>query len=98
MSDFGNYGGGSMEAKKQQVMDQVRGELALANAQELVNKINEKCFARCVLKPGGKLDNSEQTCVANCMDRYMEAWNIVSRTYIGRVQREAQNMGGGGGL
>jgi import inner membrane translocase subunit TIM13 len=28
------------------------------------------------------------------MDRYMEAWNIVSRTYINRVQRESQNAGG----
>jgi hypothetical protein len=23
------------------------------------------------------------------MDRYMEAWNIVSRAYISRVQRES---------
>ncbi|KAF9016630.1 hypothetical protein BGZ52_005709, partial [Haplosporangium bisporale] len=60
MSDYGNYGGGSMEAKKQQVMDQVRSELALANAQELINKINEKCFAKCVPKPGSSLDSSEQ--------------------------------------
>ncbi|KAG0032509.1 protein translocase subunit [Podila clonocystis] len=98
MSDFGNYGGGSMESKKQQVMDQVRSELALANAQELINKINEKCFAKCVPKPGSKLDSSEQACISKCMDRYMEAWNIVSRTYINRVQRESQNMGGAGGL
>ncbi|KAF9930593.1 hypothetical protein FBU30_000296 [Linnemannia zychae] len=99
MSDFGNYSsGGSMEAKKQQVMDQVRSELALANAQELINKINEKCFARCVTKPSTSLSGSEQTCLSNCMDRYMEAWNIVSRTYINRVQRESQNMGGAGGF
>ncbi|KAF9115701.1 hypothetical protein BGZ80_005554 [Entomortierella chlamydospora] len=98
MSDFGNYGGGSMEAKKQQVMDQVRSELALANAQELINKINEKCFAKCVPKPGPKLSGGEQDCLSKCMDRYMEAWNIVSRTYINRVQRESQNMGGAGGL
>ncbi|KAF9379619.1 protein translocase subunit [Podila verticillata] len=98
MSDYGNYGGGSMEAKKQQVMDQVRSELALANAQELINKINEKCFAKCVPKPGSSLDSSEQACLSKCMDRYMEAWNIVSRTYINRVQRESQNMGGSGGF
>ncbi|KAG0014271.1 protein translocase subunit [Podila clonocystis] len=98
MSDYGNYGGSSMEAKKQQVMDQVRSELALANAQELINKINEKCFAKCVLKPGSSLDSSEQACLSKCMDRYMEAWNIVSRTYINRVQRESQNMGGAGGF
>ena len=39
-----------------------------------------------------------QACISKCMDRYMEAWNIVSRTYINRVQRESQNMGGAGGL
>ncbi|RIA98738.1 mitochondrial import inner membrane translocase subunit tim13 [Glomus cerebriforme] len=80
----------NMESRKQAVMDQVRNELALANAQELINKINEKCFSKCITKPGNKLDSSEQTCVAKCMDRYMEAWNIVSRAYISRVQRESQ--------
>lgn len=27
------------------------------------------------------------------MDRYMEAWNIVSRAYISRVQRESHSQG-----
>ncbi|CAI2167495.1 13124_t:CDS:2 [Funneliformis geosporum] len=83
----------NMGNRKQAVMDQVRNELALANAQELINKINEKCFSKCITKPGSKLDNSEQTCVAKCMDRYMEAWNIVSRAYISRVQRESHSQG-----
>ncbi|RIB04869.1 Tim10/DDP family zinc finger protein, partial [Gigaspora rosea] len=74
--------------RKQAVMDQVRNELALANAQELINKINEKCFSKCITKPGYKLESGEQTCIAKCMDRYMDAWNIVSRAYIGRVQKE----------
>lgn len=71
-------------------MDQVRNELALANAQELINKINEKCFSKCVTKPGYLLDKSEQTCLAKCMDRYMDAWNIVSKSYISRIQKESQ--------
>ncbi|KAI9138424.1 Tim10/DDP family zinc finger protein, partial [Paraphysoderma sedebokerense] len=75
--------------KKQQIMDQVKSELALANAQELVNKMGDKCFNKCITKPGARLDSSEQTCLAKCMDRYMEAWNIVSKSYIGRAQREA---------
>ncbi|RKP05963.1 Tim10/DDP family zinc finger protein, partial [Thamnocephalis sphaerospora] len=74
--------------KKQEVMDQVRGELAMANAQELINKVNEKCFNKCVPKPGTLLDGTEQGCISKCMDRYMEAWNVVSRAYISRVQRE----------
>ena len=29
-----------------------------------------------------------QKCVAMCMDRYMDAWNLVSRAYGSRLQRE----------
>lgn len=90
-------------------MDQVRSELALANAQELINvkyififlvmivinsivkqKINEKCYLKCVPKPGPRLESGEQACLSKCMDRYMEAWNVVSRAYINRLQREQQ--------
>ncbi|KAI9595391.1 Tim10/DDP family zinc finger protein, partial [Syncephalis fuscata] len=75
-------------SKKQEVMDQVRQELALANAQELISKVNDKCFAKCVLKPGPRLDSTEQTCLSNCMDLYLEAWNVVSRAYVSRAQLE----------
>ncbi|ORX99341.1 hypothetical protein K493DRAFT_257356 [Basidiobolus meristosporus CBS 931.73] len=91
-NDFSIPSSGS--GKKQQVIDQVRSELALANAQELINKMNDKCFAKCVPKPGSRLDSGEQACISKCMDRYMEAWNTVSRAYISRVQRESQNMQG----
>ncbi|TFY59423.1 hypothetical protein EVJ58_g5783 [Rhodofomes roseus] len=69
-----------MASRRQAFMETYRQEMALTNAQELMNKCNEKCFAKCVTKPGGSLSGSEQ--------RYMEAFNIVSKTYIARVQKE----------
>ncbi|CEP16810.1 hypothetical protein [Parasitella parasitica] len=97
MNDYSsNYNlGGDVGNKKQEVMDQVRSELALANAQELINpydmqKINEKCYLKCVPKPGARLESGEQACLSKCMDRYMEAWNVVSRAYVARLQRESQ--------
>ncbi|TFY74994.1 hypothetical protein EWM64_g9016 [Hericium alpestre] len=75
-------------ARKEAVMAQVRNELALVNAQELMNKTNEKCFAKCVTKPSTSLSSSEETCLARCLDRYMEAFNIVSRSYTQRLSRE----------
>ncbi|KAH9925542.1 Tim10/DDP family zinc finger-domain-containing protein [Fomitopsis serialis] len=77
-----------MATRKQAFMDSYRQEMALTNAQELMTKCNEKCFAKCVAKPGSSLSGSEQTCLSNCLQRYMEAFNIVSRTYISRVQKE----------
>ncbi|KAI0059177.1 hypothetical protein BV25DRAFT_1829217 [Artomyces pyxidatus] len=75
-------------ARKEAVMNSIRGELALANAQELINKTNDKCFAKCVTKPSTSLSSSEETCLVRCLDRYMEAFNIVSRTYTTRLARE----------
>ncbi|VDI49961.1 mitochondrial import inner membrane translocase subunit Tim13-like [Mytilus galloprovincialis] len=79
-------------SKKDEVMDQVKQQLALANAQELLQKISEKCFKKCITKPGTTLDSSEQRCVAMCMDRYMDSWNLVSRTFSNRLQKEAGRL------
>lgn len=49
--------------------------------------------------PGGARSRAElcappvpQKCIAMCMDRYMDAWNTVSRAYNSRLQRERANM------
>jgi len=92
MSDFlrGSFGGSPPDqaARKEAVMNNVRTELALANAQELINKTNEKCFAKCITKPSTQLSSSEETCLSRCLDRYMEAFNVVSRTYVARLSKE----------
>ncbi|XP_055614270.1 mitochondrial import inner membrane translocase subunit Tim13 [Uranotaenia lowii] len=75
-------------AQKGELMDQVKQQIALANAQELLTKMTEKCFKKCVGKPGTELDSSEQKCIAMCMDRYMDSWNLVSRSYTQRIQQE----------
>ncbi|XP_065057506.1 mitochondrial import inner membrane translocase subunit Tim13-B-like [Rhopilema esculentum] len=94
-SSLSSYGSGSpslgasgSSAQKKQVMDQVRNQVAVAQAQELLQKMSDKCFKKCIYRPGTSLDSSEQKCIAMCMDRYMDSWNIVSRTYNARLQKE----------
>ncbi|XP_077539674.1 mitochondrial import inner membrane translocase subunit Tim13-B [Haemaphysalis longicornis] len=79
-------------AQKEELMDQVKQQIAVANAQELLQKMTEKCFKKCISKPGTSLDNSEQKCISMCMDRYMDSWNIVSRSYSSRIARERGQM------
>lgn len=40
------------------------------------------------------LDSGEQKCVAMCMDRYMDAWNVVSKAYATRLAKERSRGGG----
>ncbi|XP_018575825.1 mitochondrial import inner membrane translocase subunit Tim13-B [Anoplophora glabripennis] len=78
--------------QKDELMDQVKQQIAVANAQELLTKMTEKCFKKCISKPGTSLDSSEQKCIAMCMDRYMDSWNLISKAYSTRIQRERSRM------
>ncbi|XP_004535304.1 mitochondrial import inner membrane translocase subunit Tim13 [Ceratitis capitata] len=82
----------SEDIKTGELIEQVKQKIAVANAQELLTKVTEKCFKKCIVKPGTKLDTAEQKCISMCMDRYMDSWNLVSRTYGKRLQREQSKM------
>ncbi|OTB08645.1 hypothetical protein M426DRAFT_316653 [Hypoxylon sp. CI-4A] len=76
------------ESVKAEVIKQVKTQYVMDNARQLIEKINDHCFEKCVPKPGSSLSSSEQTCFTQCMEKYMSAWNQVSSTYISRLQRE----------
>ncbi|KAF7188800.1 Mitochondrial import inner membrane translocase subunit TIM13 [Pseudocercospora fuligena] len=87
-----------MADAKQQIMDQVRQQAALANARLLVEKLNEHCFERCVPKPGSSLSSGETSCYTACMEKYMASWNTVSKQYLGHVQKGVGSGQGAFGL
>ncbi|KDN35681.1 hypothetical protein K437DRAFT_260323 [Tilletiaria anomala UBC 951] len=86
----GSSGGAKMSAqeRKETIKAQVTNELAMANAQQLI----EKCYAKCVPSPGGSLSSKEQQCLSRCLERYFEAFNLVSSTYVRRVASERESV------
>ncbi|OCL02543.1 hypothetical protein AOQ84DRAFT_249434, partial [Glonium stellatum] len=74
---------------KTAVMRQIQQEAAVQNARMLMEKLNEHCFERCVPKPGSSLSKGEESCFTACMEKYMTAWNVISRQYVARIQKEA---------
>lgn len=72
---------------KQQLQDQISQELAVANATELVNKITENCFEKCIHQPLGTISPQEDGCVNQCLEKYMRSWNVISKSYITRIQQ-----------
>ncbi|NXQ31683.1 TI13A translocase, partial [Alaudala cheleensis] len=59
-SDFSSGGSGGGKLDPGLIMEQVKVQIAVANAQELLQRMTDKCFRKCIGKPGGALDNSEQ--------------------------------------
>ena len=44
--------------------------------------VREKCFAKCIPKPGTSLSSGEQTCIARCTDRYVDATRAISNVVL----------------
>ena len=74
---------------------QVQGQMATQYLQEVMMVINNKCFNKCVTRPGPKLDDSEKVCLAKCMDRYLDTMALVSQSWIARNRQQAAMQGGG---
>lgn len=75
----------------QEMKKQLQAELAAATFQELVEDMTEKCYNVCIKKPGTSLDNYEQRCLGNCMDRFIDAYNVVSKVFTKRISEEMHN-------
>ncbi|XP_039251686.1 mitochondrial import inner membrane translocase subunit Tim13-like [Styela clava] len=95
-SSFGSSGGaGGQKLDRQTIMESVqliKRQTAIQHQEMLLQTVNEKCFKMCVSSPGSSLDNSQQKCLAKCVDRYIEAWNAVSRTVTNKIRQQADMM------
>ncbi|KAJ3060803.1 hypothetical protein HDU98_003235, partial [Podochytrium sp. JEL0797] len=78
-----------MGAEAERIKESIKNELALQNYQDLLQRINGKCFLKCVTKPGTSLSGSEESCLAKCSTMYIESWNLASGTYLKRVQKDS---------
>lgn len=68
------------------VMLRVRRELQEQQMEELVSALADKCFAKCVPKPGRSLSSAEQNCIAKAMDRYLDVMTLVFQTVAKKAQ------------
>ncbi|KAH9848424.1 Tim10/DDP family zinc finger-domain-containing protein [Lenzites betulinus] len=77
-----------MIARVEQLKISIANQVAQQNAQDIMEKVNEKCFTKCITKPGTSLSSSDEKCLSTCMERYLEAFDIVNRAYITRLRKE----------
>ncbi|KAH8387525.1 hypothetical protein KR093_007662 [Drosophila rubida] len=86
-ADDGNDGSSNGETVL--LMRQLKHQIAMANAQELLADITCKCFEKCVAKPRDHLSGTEQSCINLCMDRFLDSYRLCAHTYGHRLRREA---------
>ncbi|THY32979.1 hypothetical protein D6D01_02413 [Aureobasidium pullulans] len=66
------------DAEKQDLQQFVVNETQRARIQQSIHSLTDVCFRKCITGKisAGKLDRSEEPCMQNCVDRFMDA-NLV---------------------
>ncbi|OJJ58934.1 hypothetical protein ASPSYDRAFT_31565 [Aspergillus sydowii CBS 593.65] len=88
----GSSGQEALEVKTA-ILKQLQQEAAMSNARQLIGKVNEHCFDNCIPSPGSTMSTGEQTCLSQCMEKYISLWNVASKTYLTRATSDKRNGG-----
>lgn len=72
-------------------MESIRQDMKLLVMQDLMKQLTRKCFDRCVVAPSTSFSKQEQGCLAKCASRFLEATQIVGKTYITIAQKDKES-------
>ncbi|GME83092.1 unnamed protein product [Ambrosiozyma monospora] len=72
---------------KNELITKVSQEIATANATALVNALTENCYKLCIFKPASSLSAEENKCIEDCSAKFMRSWNLISKSYINRINQ-----------
>jgi len=70
---------------KQELQQFVANESQKARIQSSIHNLTDICFRKCITSKisAAKLDKYEEPCMMNCVDRFMDANNVVLRELQG---------------
>ena len=54
--------------------------------------MRDKCFQKCITRPGSSMSNSEVQCLANCCDRYIDVRALLLRRLAPRSQPSRRRL------
>ncbi|XP_005185981.1 mitochondrial import inner membrane translocase subunit Tim8 [Musca domestica] len=84
MSDFDSLGSSSGDKELQEFL-MIEKQKAQVNAQ--IHEFNEICWDKCIGKPSSKLDSATETCLANCVDRFIDTSLLITQRFAQLLQK-----------
>jgi import inner membrane translocase subunit TIM8 len=71
----------AFSAKDQAVVLFVQAEKQKAMVNELVAKLTDSCWDKCMGTPGSKLSSGESACFTNCAQRFLETSQLILQKF-----------------
>ncbi|XP_054261822.1 mitochondrial import inner membrane translocase subunit Tim8 [Macrosteles quadrilineatus] len=90
-SDSDRTGGPGLSSDKSdkelQEFLMIEKQKAQLNAQ--IHEFSDTCWDMCMDKPSTKLDSRTETCLVNCVDRFIDVSLLVTNRYAQLIQKNA---------
>ncbi|ETS76523.1 Mitochondrial import inner membrane translocase subunit TIM8 [Pestalotiopsis fici W106-1] len=69
------------EQDKQQLRTFLNNENQKARVQSTIHSLTDVCFKKCITGPikSGQMDKNEQSCMANCADRFLDVSSLTMK-------------------
>jgi len=70
-------GGGGEQETSEEMKNVIMREQQKVLFNELVSRLTDKCFDKCVTSPSSRLSSSESTCLTQCALRFLDSSKVV---------------------
>ncbi|EDV24846.1 Mitochondrial import inner membrane translocase subunit Tim8 A [Trichoplax sp. H2] len=75
MEDFASAGANQVgDPQLQRIIEM---ETQKARFQALVHNLTDVCWEKCIDRPAAKLDSRSESCIVNCVERFIDTSNFV---------------------
>ena len=64
----------------------IESETQKQRFQQLVHSLTDQCWDTCMGTPGQKLERKTETCLVNCVERFIDTSNFV----VNRLEKEGE--------
>lgn len=54
-----------------------------------IHEFNEICWEKCIGKPSTKLDHATETCLSNCVDRFIDTSLLITQRFAQMLQKQS---------
>lgn len=60
--------------------------------QAQIIKLNSLCFLKCIEKPGSKLESKQETCISNCVGRFLDTNGFIADRFSRRSNVSSDSL------
>lgn len=68
-----------------EIKEIIQGEQIRAQISSQIRKLNKICFAKCVDKISPKFEGKVETCLNNCVNRYLDTNEFIAHRFQQRA-------------